>query len=178
MEAIFVTLLFNSYQHATCTAAHLIGSLSYFSLSQSELVCIWIAEGWYQVLTHGIIEKNVGGVALLLSLSLTHWCFSLVAGMIHGLAEFFVDLVCCRFRLGAYRPIEVSSDLMTPHEKIDSPAFDVRAKLLAAKISKIDCDEVTSFDFDFCWHILKMGVFFGTFVYLCKSVFFSKKQRP
>ncbi|PIO30756.1 hypothetical protein AB205_0205470 [Aquarana catesbeiana] len=76
--------------------------------------------------------------------------------MIHGLAEFFVDLVCCRFRLGAYRPIEVSSDLMTPHEKIDSPAFDVRAKLLAAKISKIDCDEVTSFDFDFCWHILKM----------------------
>lgn len=27
-------------------------------------------------------------------------------GMIHGLAEFFVDLVCCRFRLGAYRPIE------------------------------------------------------------------------
>ncbi|XP_040201475.1 endoplasmic reticulum-Golgi intermediate compartment protein 2 [Rana temporaria] len=27
-------------------------------------------------------------------------------GMIHGLAEFFVDLVCCRFRMGAYRPIE------------------------------------------------------------------------
>ncbi|XP_018431948.1 PREDICTED: endoplasmic reticulum-Golgi intermediate compartment protein 2 [Nanorana parkeri] len=27
-------------------------------------------------------------------------------GMIHGMAEFFVDLVCCRFRLGAYRPIE------------------------------------------------------------------------
>ncbi|KAM9310937.1 LOW QUALITY PROTEIN: endoplasmic reticulum-Golgi intermediate compartment protein 2 [Gastrophryne carolinensis] len=27
-------------------------------------------------------------------------------GMIHGLAEFFVDLICCRFRLGAYRPLE------------------------------------------------------------------------
>ncbi|KAE8613606.1 hypothetical protein XENTR_v10007784 [Xenopus tropicalis] len=27
-------------------------------------------------------------------------------GMIHGLAEFFVDLICCRFKLGMYRPHE------------------------------------------------------------------------
>ncbi|XP_069807785.1 endoplasmic reticulum-Golgi intermediate compartment protein 2 [Dendropsophus ebraccatus] len=27
-------------------------------------------------------------------------------GMIHGLAEFFVDVVCCRFKLGAYRQLE------------------------------------------------------------------------
>ncbi|XP_072256209.1 endoplasmic reticulum-Golgi intermediate compartment protein 2 [Pyxicephalus adspersus] len=27
-------------------------------------------------------------------------------GMIHGLGEFFVDIICCRFKLGVYRPIE------------------------------------------------------------------------
>lgn len=44
-------------------------------------------------------------------------CLFLVfgAGMIHGLAEFFVDIVCCRFRLGAYRPLEVSANLVIPN---------------------------------------------------------------
>lgn len=34
----------------------------------------------------------------------------LSAGMLHGLVGFCFDVICCRFKLGAYRPREVSAN--------------------------------------------------------------------
>ncbi|XP_075711868.1 endoplasmic reticulum-Golgi intermediate compartment protein 2 [Rhinoderma darwinii] len=45
-------------------------------------------------------------------------------GMIHGLAEFFVDVICCRFKLGVYRQLEenhVQNRLSSNHSAETSP---------------------------------------------------------
>ncbi|XP_072001097.1 endoplasmic reticulum-Golgi intermediate compartment protein 2 isoform X2 [Engystomops pustulosus] len=47
-------------------------------------------------------------------------------GMIHGLAEFFVDIVCCRFKLGVYRRNEENhvQNLLSSNHRAEPPPPD------------------------------------------------------
>lgn len=33
-------------------------------------------------------------------------------GMLHGMVGFLVDVVCCRFKMGMYRPLKVSEHIV------------------------------------------------------------------
>lgn len=43
-------------------------------------------------------------------MSSRHCCVPPSAGMLHGLVGFCFDVICCRFKLGAYRPREVKAN--------------------------------------------------------------------
>lgn len=47
--------------------------------------------------------------------------------MLHGLVGFFVDIVCCRFKLGVYKPKEASSivklNVVQPESSTKTPGL-------------------------------------------------------
>lgn len=37
-----------------------------------------------------------------------------LAGMLHGMVGFLVDVICCRFQIGIYKPLKVSEYVTKP----------------------------------------------------------------
>ena len=63
----------------------------------------------FTVLTHEIIK-------VCTKISVNH-CFPLFSGMIHNWTEFFVEVVCCKYKLGKYK----TKDILTNNSSDTAP---------------------------------------------------------